>query len=283
MRLLVVLAAFGLAIQPASSADGVLARLDAYLADYQPKLSELIADETFVQQVTLPLSHILVPREAVPPGPRQLRRRITSDVAFIALPGDAGWLGIRHVKSVDRRPVEGDSSLATTLQGRQYDAARALLEAGAAHNLGLPRTTNLPNLPLEFLHARNRRRFLSRLDGGERVNGARAIRVVLLERITPTLIQNPNTKADMPSVVRAWIDEQSGALLRGEVRTFISFEAKEPENSLTVDFAYEKTLGLRVPVRMREVFPVEPPRLGTGTAEYSNFRKFQTSARIVPQ
>ncbi len=37
-----------------------------------------------------------------------------------------------------------------------------------------------------------------------------------------------------------------------------------------------------VPTEMRETFPVEQPAAGTGVARYSNFRRFQTSARIVP-
>jgi hypothetical protein len=268
----------------ATDLDSALARMDHYLAAYQPKLSELIADEIFVQEINTPRNQLYLPREARSPGPARVRRRITSEVAFIALPEDAGWLGFRHVKTVDKRLVEAEQiSLATTLQGGRYDAARALVDAGAAHNLGLPRTTNLPNLPLEFLHARNRGRFLTRLDGTENIRAIKTQRIVMTERLTPTLIRNPQTNADMPSVVRAWIDQKTGELLRAEVNTFTSFEAKQPENSIRVDFEVHKALGLLVPVRMRETFPVERPRIGTGVADYSNFRRFQTSARIVPQ
>ena len=87
----------------------------------------------------------------------QVRRQLSSEVAFIALPQDAGWLGFRHVKSVNNKPVAlTGESLAASLTTEKLDAARALLRASARHNLGLARTTNLPNLPLEFLHARNR-------------------------------------------------------------------------------------------------------------------------------
>ena len=38
------------AAQPAN-VDAVLSRLDAYLGEYEPKLSELIADESMLQEV----------------------------------------------------------------------------------------------------------------------------------------------------------------------------------------------------------------------------------------
>jgi hypothetical protein len=265
------------------SIDTVIARLDQYLAAYEPKLSELIADETMLQEVRGTVSQASRSDASRGPRPFRLRREIESEVAFIALPENAGWLGFRHVKAVNNKPVAlGDSSLTASLRSPGFDMARSLLNASAHHNLGLPRTTNLPNLPLEFLHQRNRRRLLPRADGRERVRGVDTVRLLFLERMTPTLIKNPNG-SDMPSVVRAWVDPRNGRLLRAEVTTFTSPEAKEFENRVRVEFGDSKALGLLVPLEMREVFPVERPATGAGDATYSNFRRFQTSARIVPQ
>ena len=206
------LAALAASQQPAL--DTVIERMDAYLATYEPQLSELIADETMQQEVRgrgdfFRTDNIIETR---------LRRRLVSEVAFIALPEDAGWLGFRHVKTVNNKPVAlANASLGTSLTRSRLDGARDLLSASAAHNLGLPRTTNLPNLPLEFLHQRNRKRLLARLDGRERLRGVDSVRLVLLERMTPTLIRNPNTDADMPAVIRAWVDPGNGRLLRAEV------------------------------------------------------------------
>ena len=46
-----------------------------------------------------------------------------------------------------------------------YSKARAMLADSAKYNLGTPRTTNLPNLPLELLHQRNAHRFTVRWTG----------------------------------------------------------------------------------------------------------------------
>lgn len=252
----------------AADVDTLLARLDVYLAAYEPKLSELVADESMRQEVR--------------GGRGLLQRTVDSEVAFIALPQNVGWLGFRHVKTVDNRPVDlADASLTVALGMPGLERARTLLRESAKHNLGLPRTTNLPNLPLEFLHRRNRQRLLARADGQETVRGIRTARLVFLERTTPTVIQNRDTGQDIPSVVRAWIDPRDGRLIRADVRTFTSPSANRPESSLSVEFAENKALGLLVPSEMRETFPAGKPLRGASVASYTNFRRFTTSARIV--
>jgi hypothetical protein len=272
-----VIAAFVAAQAP--SADAVIAKMDAYLESYEPQLSSLIADELLIQEINSTVSRLS--SEDLTPGITQRRRRLASEVAFVALPNDAGWLGFRNVKTVNNLKVQSTGrSLTAALQASSYDAARSLLNTSAAQNLGLPRTTNLPNLPLEFLHQRNRNRLVSRLGGTERIRGVDTTQIVFIERMTPALIQTPDG-ADMPSIVRAWID-RNGRLLRAEVSTFPASSATA-SNTIRVEFTEHKNLGLLVPTEMRETFPVVQPAKGTGVAKYSNFRRFQTSARIVPQ
>jgi hypothetical protein len=260
-----------------NSADELIARLDQYLSAYEPKLSELIADELLIQEINGTTR--LVSPDELSPGITRRRRRLASEVAFVALPNDAGWLGFRNVKTVDNRKVDSpDRSLKAALQTGSYDAARSLLNASAEQNLGLPRTTNLPNLPLEFLHQRNRKRLEARLDAVERMRGVDTTQVVFTERASPSLIQTPFGQ-DMPSVVRAWID-RTGRLLRAEVQTF-KVSSSLPASTLRVEFTEHKDLGLLVPTEMRETFPVEQPSQGTSVARYSNFRRFQTSGRII--
>jgi len=264
--------------------NGALARLDQYLVEYQTKLSEFIADETFNQETVLPQQFKFMPPQAVPPHQAPQKLRLQSEVAFIALPADAGWLGFRHVMRVDGRNItEGVASLARALQVPGLKTARDLLEASAQFNLGLPRTTNLPNLPLEFLHQRNRTRFSVRVEGREKVREEVTTRIVFNEAVSPTLIRSTDGDRDMPSVVHAWVRERTGELLRAEVETFANTGAKRAEHSVRVEFATVRGIDVLVPVEMREVFPVERPLVGTGLASYSNFRRFHTSARIVPQ
>lgn len=136
-------------------------RLDTYLIAYEPQLSSLVADEEMTQRTSRQRGFTGVSN-----------RRIHSEVALIALPGDAGWLGFRRVVKVNGKTVKDQGMPLTGLLAKgasgDYDEARLLLADSAAHNLGAPRTINLPNLPLEFLHPRNRHRLHHRVDGVEK-------------------------------------------------------------------------------------------------------------------
>jgi hypothetical protein len=70
---------------------------------------------------------------------------------------------------------------------------------------------------------------------------------------------------------------------RRRLASEVAFVALPHDAGWRVEFAEHKNLGLLVPTEMRETFPVVQPAKGTGVAKYSNFRRFQTSARIVPQ
>ena len=52
--------------------------------------------------------------------------------------------------------------------------------------------------------------------------------------------------------------------------------------NVRVEFDRDPKLEMLVPVEMRESFTLPPPASGTSVATYTNFRRCQTSARIVP-
>lgn len=264
--------AVGAAIQAPDDTARVIARLDAYMATYEPRLSELVADERMDQMIRIRSRDL------------SQRRVLISEVAFIGLP-TGGWLGFRSVKSVNNRGVNNKrQSLEATLAKSNLDAARALLQESAAHNLGLARTTNLPNLPLEFLHARNRYRLVPRADGRIMVGDVETTRIVFEETATPTLIKNPRNDGDMPVEVTAWIDDD-GRLRRAEVTTFNGVRKLPYEHLVRVEFLASPAFGgLVLPSEMYEEFATSTQlQRGTSIATYSNFRRFQTSGRIVPQ
>ena len=255
-------------------ADLIRERLDQYLIGYEPALSTVIADELMTQRTQ--------DRRWVVNN-----RRIRSEVAFLSLPGGTGWMGFRRVVEVNGKAIK-DSSSATLgelmSQGRSndYEQARALLAASAAHNLGAPRTINLPNLPLELLHPRHRRRFSHEIFARDKLRGVPTVLLRLTEQNSPTIIRQADG-GDMKTVVWAWVEPNTGRLLRAQVdardaRMGVgSFSAE-----IRVDFKDEKKLGMLVPDSMTETFFVDRGS-GSGSAKYSNYRRFETSARIVPQ
>ncbi|MEY4093274.1 MAG: hypothetical protein RLZZ53_473 [Acidobacteriota bacterium] len=268
-----------LASQPAD-ADAIRNRLDKYLVDYEKQLSTLVADERMTQRDG-------ANRNANETAEPTKNREIISEVAFVGLPGDVGWLGFRRVVKVNGKALaDAGPSLALVLSDGakdDYDQARLLLGQSAEHNLGFPRTTNLPNLPLEFLHPRNRHRLHHRVDGMEKIRGTQTARMVFDEISTPTIIQRPDG-GEMRSLVTAWIEPETGRLLRAQVKTRDArIGTQGIDNMIWVDFRADQQLGMLVPYEMKEDFFAGRFRDGSGTARYTNYRRFTTSARIVPQ
>lgn len=263
---------------PGPTVQEIRARLNTYLTDYEPKLSELIADERVVQRDELKSG-----------GPREteLKRTLFSEVAFIALPGGAGWLGFRRVLKVDDKPVfDTLGALNATLASGPQDnfaKARDMLTESARFNLGTPRTINLPNLPLEVLQAQHAGRFSVRIAGSERIDGHPTVKLVFVENVTPTIIRAQDG-SDMRSIVSALIEPETGRLWRADViirdprPSVVEFD-----HIVSVTFAQNRGLGLLVPARMREDFFAGVDRKAWGEATYTNYRRFQTSARILPQ
>jgi hypothetical protein len=291
MKALVIVAAASVAVlaapcvfaqgRQADNADAIRDRLDKYLIAYEPQLSSLVAEERMSQRDAPGRGAV------VTAAPDTKHRSMVSEVAFIGLPGDAGWLGFRRVVQVNGRTVsDAGPPLAVLLTdgaSDDYDQARLLLTESARHNLGSPRTTNLPNLPLEFLHPRNRHRLHHRIDATEKIRGSETTVLVLQEHSSPTIIQRPEG-GDMQSLVRAWVETTTGRLIRAEVRTrdarlgvLAAFD-----NVIRVDFRPDQKLEMLVPYEMDEVYFAGRFRDGTGTARYSNYRQFRTAARIVP-
>lgn len=257
-----------------------LARLDEYLERYHVGLSQLVADERMVQNVA----------RGTGSGVNAIRltREIHSEVAFVDLPGGAGWLGFRDVQRVSGRSVRrAGPSLAEALVrsgADNYQQARALLLASARHNLGEPRTTNLPTLPLELLHQRHRWRHDVRLEAYERVEGRRTARVLLEERSTPSLVRRGDG-GDLMARVVGWIEPETGQLWRAEVRfedPRLGFAERHAPTTVLVHFKATGPDGLLVPDLMEERFFDSVYGPGDGESRYRNYRRFDTAARVVP-
>jgi hypothetical protein len=262
-------------------ADAIRDRLDRYLLEYEQQLSSLVADERMTQRDG-------ANRNATPETSEPTKsREIISEVAFVGLPGELGWLGFRKVVKVNGKTLsDSGPSLATLLSDGakdDFERARLMLSQSAQHNLGFPRTTNLPNLPLEFLHPRNRKRLSHRLDGMEKIRGIQAARMVFDETSTPTIIRRPDG-GEMRSLITAWVEPDTGRLLRAQVKTRDARIGVLPyDNLIWVDFRADEKLGLLVPYEMKEDFFAGRFREGSGTARYTNYRQFRTTARILPQ
>jgi hypothetical protein len=271
--------ATALTAQSEQAPGAVLNQMHRYLSDYESQLSSVIADERFDQKfVSVRTRNVSLGTMA------RVKRTIESEVSFLRLPGNNEWLGFRDVRKIDGFPPRNPGSRLTDLLQRGGDVlaqARAIANAGAAHNLGLPRTVNLPTAVLEILHQSHRARFRYSPAGAETVRGTAVSVIAVQETARPTVVRQPDG-GNIVSSGRAWVEPKTGRILR--VEWFYDSEAVDPaiavRPKLLVDFDFYPALGILVPTRMEEVFAV-PYGTGDGTATYKNFRRFTTSARIV--
>ena len=99
----------------------------------------------------------------------------------------------------------------------------------------------------------------------------------------PTIVRELDG-SDMRSIISAFVEPETGRLWRADViirdprPTVLQFD-----HIVSVTFEENRALGLLVPARMREDFFSADDRKAWGEATYTNYRRFQTSARIVPQ
>jgi hypothetical protein len=258
--------------------DLLVERLAVYLSEYEHALSAVVADETYEQQQN--------PR-SLQGGGAQVKT-LVSEVAFLRLPGGAEWYGIRDVKRVNGKAVKGAGITLGELLKHPgtdfFDRAISIVEASSEHNLGGPRTINMPTVPLEALSAANHPRYIFKLRGNDRVSGVETRRLDFEEFDEPTLVHGIDG-GSLWSRGSAWLAGDTGRLWRAELIVGPdrpgSFRRVQLESRVRVDFVHDATLNLLVPNAMTEEFWI-PRGRGNGKARYSNFRRFATAGRVVP-
>lgn len=260
---------------PAADLAALVTALDAYLMTYETAVSALVADEALTQRVEA-ANHQVV-------GFRQF----TSEVAFLRLPGNREWLAHRRVQRVDGTRVDRpDAPSFTSLLGGGTDDARraaaAVVEDSARFSLGLPRSINVPTLPLELAHPRRRDRYRVRLGGKETVDGQTLSVLELVERGRGGIVHF-GPRAFFRTTVRLSLRASDGAVFRAMVsmrppeRT--AYDRADPE--IRVAFTWHDAVQMLVPASLDEVFLAEGG-VGHGHAEYTNYRRFAVAARVLP-
>jgi hypothetical protein len=188
-------------------------------------------------------------------GPRVESRRLVSEFVLVTLPGETGVFGFRDVFQVDGRPVRDRDMrlerlfLRPTQEG--LDQASAILDASARYNLGSTvRNFNFPTLPLLILRPETQLRFAFRDRGPTRVAGRPARKIDFEESRTPTLIRDPSRNEDVLSRGNLVLEEETGALLRSELR----IADARGRSQIAVDYGWVEALGLWLPTEMAETY-----------------------------
>jgi hypothetical protein len=216
-------------------------------------------------------------------------RQLVSEFVLVSLPGGTGVFGFRDVFQVDGRPVRDRDMrlerlfLRPTREG--LDQASAILDASARYNLGSTvRNFNFPTLPLLILRPETQARFAFRDRGATTVAGRPARKVDFEETAKPTLIRDPSRNEDVFSRGNLVLEEETGAVLRSELR----IADARGRSQFAVEYGWVEALGLWLPTEMTETYdgpggafaPIGTTvRVGgaeslTASARYSKPRRF---------
>jgi hypothetical protein len=274
MRLAPLFMAVVVALLPPLSLKDVMRSGGAYVDEYGDKASIVVCTERYEQHAQASAAGIE-------------SRTLVSDFALVYADAIHGWLGFRDVLEVDGRPVaDREDRLARVLMGAEgrFDEARRLSGESARYNVGnVQRNFNVPTAALFFFLSENHDLFKF---AARRVLGDGTWEVAFKETGRPTFIHTPNGDPVSTSGT-IWCHPSDGVV----VRTLLQVETEmrrlnapqEGRGHIDVSFRLVEALGMWLPATMDEAFEA---RRGsswdqvTGHAEYSNYRRFETSGRI---
>jgi VWFA-related protein len=242
-------------------------RLTDYIDSYVERSAALVAEETFEQKYQ---------SESV---------RLRSDVLLVKPERSLEWVSFRDVFEVDGFPVrEREDRLRRLFIEARPDATEqldAIKTESARFNIGpVARNINVPYFALKFLSRKNRGRLRYELKGAPTLDDVRTWRIEFTEVAHPTIIRDL-ANGDMPASGWFLVDQATGAV----VQTGLLVQEYGMKATVVVSFTRTGQLGMWVPSELKERYLVsrtnKRPELPsgehalTGTARYSNFRRFQ--------
>jgi hypothetical protein len=223
------------------------------------------------------------------------RRIIESETLFLRVPEEQSWLMVRNVRRVDGRTVpDSDGRLDRLLADTSGDwlaRVRRLRDEGARFDLGkIRRNFSDPTMVLQFVNPAAQRRFRFELRGREHMNGREVWRVAYAEQERPTLVQSSGR--DVAASGDLWIEPAGGVVVRTRVTLRDTLPASRLTAAIDVTFRPAPRFDVWMPARMEETYEERGRGMYRGqlttfaervdcVATYSNFRRFETDARIV--
>jgi hypothetical protein len=242
----------------------------AYVERFVDALSKVVAEERYSQQAESP----------------RRTRTLRSDFMVARDPRAKRWYTFREVHEVDGKLVQEarEGRLAELLADPSADTLRKAQEitaAGLRYNVENIGTVNHPLLAMSFLQAEYSHRFRFTVGGREKKLGP-AVRKVSFEEVrTPTVLTVEGNR-DLPAYGVMWIDEGTGRIVKTELRLgetpavstghTSSSLGWAPPTTIVTTFGFNETLGIDVPLEMRDRYPFQWNEI-KGVATYGSFRR----------
>lgn len=268
----VLAVAISLAAQVKPSLNDVMRRVGEYVDEYGDKASVVVCTETYEQR-------------AESSTETAQKETLVSDFALVYADAIHGWLGFRDVIAVNDRAVQDrENRLARVLMGAEgrFDEARRLSDESARFNVGnLQRNFNVPTSALFFFVSENHDRFKF---AARRVLDDGTWEIAYRETGRPTLIRTPDGDP-VATTGTIWVRPQEGVVVRTVLEVDVKMKRLGRRGRGAIDVRYKlvDALGTWLPASMDESFEATKDDAWdkvTGHAEYSNYRRFETSGRI---
>jgi len=277
-----------LVVQPASpqpSLQELLQRAGSYVRQLEDDFSAVISDEQYEQKVML--------------RNRRALRRMASEMSFTWMPEAMMWLSVRDVLRVDGAAVADsrarlDSAMTDRTPGRTSQLLR-LRDEGARFNIGrIGRNFSDPMLGLQVIDPNRQQRFEFGVAGRDRVRGVDTVQLTFAEQAHPTLIVRGTDGQDLPTHGDIWIGAADGVVR--QTRLITDDSKSGTRATIAVTFGHDPKLDRWLPVRMDETYTqlsvmggLSNPTRGVilervdCVALYANYRRFETSGRLLTQ
>jgi len=274
MRFTAFFVAVLVALSAPQSLKDVTRRVGAYVDGYGDRASIVVCTETYEQHADSSQTSAQT-------------RTLVSDFALVYADALHGWLGFRDVIEVDHRAVQDrEDRLVRVLMGAQgrFDEARRLSDESARFNLGnLQRNFNVPTSALFFFRTEDHDRFKF---AERRVLDDGAWEIGFRETGKPTMIRTPDGEP-VETLGTIWVRPEDGVVVRTVLEVGVLMRRVSPpqrgKGSIDVRYRPVEALGMWLPEAMDETFEATRQDAWdkvTGHAEYSNYRRFETSGRI---
>ena len=259
-----------------------------YVGRFVDSMRFVIAREHYDQQVKV--RPTFQTAAGVGFGRVKQQRVMDSEVALVQLT-DGIWFMARRVFSVDGKTVAAKQTPgweAAKSDQEALSAMTALAREGASWNIGgIRRDINSPTIGLWFLTPALSGRFRFTDAGTEHlasVKGTAARVVAFRETAATPVFQVDGVPA--PSSGRVWIAADGSVLKTTLVlqRSGDSANRAGGRATITVEYQYAPKYQLWLPATMSELYEypgVSGSEVIAATATYSDYRRFETGARIV--
>ena len=254
---------------PNTSPKAVAAAGSQYLEDYAAKMISIIGDELYSQETFDSIDH------------RTGSRLMKGELFLTFLKADRAWVAVHDVAEIDGEPVPDRQTLPQILaRGALASVVAEVVEHNKHFNIGrIERNFNEPTLALLVLDKNRVSNFSFTREQVETVGGVTLVTLAFVERNRPTIVVG---KTGTPVFSKGKLLIEAGT---GRVRaTQILFKYSNISADLVTTYVLDKRLELWLPSVFTERYEGEPEgqkEIDTGRAQYSNFKRWETSGRII--